>query len=60
MGVDTSGLQELIITLFSWIHDFDVKDIKTEYIQQLLTTFAPVWNPIWAQIGEILEKYLGF
>ena len=60
MGVDTSGLQELIIMLFRWIRDFDVKTINTEYIQQHLTTFAPIWNPIWALVNQFLGEKFGF
>ena len=60
MGGDTSGLRELIIMLFRWIRDFDVKTINTEYIQQLLTTFAPIWNPIWALVNQFLGEKFGF
>lgn len=60
-GVDTTGLEELIISLFKWIIEFDIKTIKIdEYVPQLLTMFAPIWNPIWAYVNQLLNEYFGF
>jgi hypothetical protein len=58
--VDTKALEDLIVGFFQWIITFDPKTINVEYLSQLLTTFAPIWNPIWKAIGEFLGTEFGF
>ena len=59
-GNGTQGLEDLIVTFFQWIINFDVRLINVEYISQLLTTFSPIWNPIWKAISEYLTANFGF
>ena len=58
--VDTKTLEDLIVGLFQWIITFDPKTINVEYLSQLLTTFAPIWNPIWALVNQFLGEKFGF
>ncbi len=60
LEINTQGLEDLIVGLFQWIIKFDVRDINVDYLSQLLTMVAPVWNPIWAAVNEFLGKYFGF
>ena len=59
-GNGTQGLEDLIVTFFQWIINFDVRTINVEYISQLLTTFSPIWNPIWVAISNFLTENFGF
>ncbi len=59
MSIDTTGIQELIMTILNGIVNFDMKAIDLDYLGELLTVIAPVWNPIWAAITEMLGEYIG-
>lgn len=61
MNFDISGIQDLIIYLLQWfVDDFNVRTIDTDTIPQLLTTFAPIWNPIWEVVNGFLGEWFGF
>ncbi len=60
MNIDTTGLQELIITFLDMIANFDIKSLDFDYLGTILTFFAPIWNPIWAAVNEWLETNFGF
>ncbi len=59
MSIDTTGIQELIMTILNAIVNFDMKAINLDYLGELLTVIAPVWNPIWAAITDMLGEYIG-
>lgn len=59
-GVDTSGIENIILAIFKWISEFDVKTVDTSIVQKLLDTFYPIWNPFWAWVNELLGAYFGF
>ncbi|MBQ2973942.1 MAG: hypothetical protein IJE19_06280 [Clostridia bacterium] len=58
--IDTSGAQELILAFFKYLSEFDIKEINFDYLGQLLTLIAPIWNPIWAMVNEWLGDVFGF
>ncbi|MBR5561706.1 MAG: hypothetical protein IKW12_00995 [Clostridia bacterium] len=58
--LDTTGAQDLILALFKYLSEFDIKEINFDYLGQLLTMVAPVWNPIWAAVNQWLENWFGF
>ncbi len=58
--IDTSGAQELILAFFKYLSEFDIKEINFDYLGQVLTLIAPVWNPIWAMVNEWLGEWFGF
>ncbi|MBQ7837260.1 MAG: hypothetical protein IJ395_01430 [Clostridia bacterium] len=60
MSVDTTGIQELILTILKAIATFDIKTLDFDYLGVVLTMIAPVWNPIWAAVNEFLHEYFGF
>lgn len=61
MEADFSSLYELIIYLFNWfVTSFDMRTIDTETIPQLLTTFYPIWNPIWELVNTFLAEWFNF
>lgn len=60
MNIDTTGLQELIFSLFEMIANLDLKTLNFDYLATALTFFAPVWNPIWAAVSQWLEANFGF
>jgi hypothetical protein len=60
MSVDTTGIQELILTILEAIATFDIKTVNLDFLGPVLTMIAPVWNPIWAAINEFLGEYFGF
>lgn len=59
MELSTAGFQELIMTILTAIVNFDLKEINLDYLGELLTAFAPIWNPIWAAINDWLGEYIG-
>ncbi len=59
MSIDTTGIQELIMTILNAIVNFDMKAINLDYLGELLTVIAPIWNPIWAAITDMLGEYIG-
>lgn len=60
MSIDTTGLQELILTILTAIANFDIKTLDFDYLGVVLTAIAPVWNPIWAAVNEWLNANFGF
>lgn len=58
--IDTSGAQELILAFFKYLSEFDIKEINFDYLGQVLTLIAPIWNPIWAMVNEWLGEVFGF
>ena len=59
-NVDTTGIEELIYSFAKMISEFDIKTLNFDYLGELLTVIAPVWNPIWAAINEWLFANFGF
>lgn len=59
MNIDTTGIQELIMTILNGIINFDLKAIDLDYLGVALTEVAPIWNPIWAAITDMLGEYIG-
>lgn len=59
LAVNTEGMEELIFTMFEGILSIDLKELNLDYLGELLTVFAPVWNPIWAAINEWLGSFIG-
>ncbi len=60
MNIDTTGIQELIFTMFEMLANLDLKSLNLDYIASLLTFFAPVLNPIWQAVNQWLEANFGF
>ena len=60
MNIDTTGLQELILTIMKFIADFDIKTLDLDFLSKILTAIAPIWNPIWAAINEWLNGAFRF
>lgn len=60
MSIDTTGIQELILTFLGAIANIDIKEFNFDYLGVLLTAIAPVWNPIWAAVNEWLNSAFGF
>ena len=59
LAVNTEGMEELIFTLFEGILSIDLKELNLDYLGELLTVFAPIWNPIWAAINEWRGAFIG-
>ncbi|MBR4726950.1 MAG: hypothetical protein IK080_03575 [Clostridia bacterium] len=59
MDINTEGLQELIMAFMSLIANFNIKEIDLDMNAQLLTLFAPIWNPIWVWVTDFLRSYFG-
>ncbi|MCR5150175.1 MAG: hypothetical protein K6B52_02995 [Clostridiales bacterium] len=59
IDVDTSGLVELLDLILNGIKDFHISQIKGDYLTGLLTKIAPLWNPIWVWVTQLLGK-IGF
>ncbi len=60
MGIDTTGIQELIIAIVKAIANTDLKAIELEAgMAKILTMFADIWNPIWAAVTAWLEGSFG-
>lgn len=59
-GIETSGAQELILAFFKYLSEFDIKEINFDYLGTVLTLIAPIWNPIWAVVGQWLGDIFGF
>ena len=57
--VSTTGMEDLIYTFFEGILQLNLKDMDLDYLGQLLTLVAPIWNPIWAAINEWLYAFMG-
>lgn len=57
--VSTTGMEDLIYTFFEGILQLNLKDMDFDYLGELLTLVAPVWNPIWTAINEWLYTFLG-
>ena len=57
--VSTTGMEDLIDTFFEGILQLNLKDMDLDYLGQLLTLVAPIWNPIWAAINEWLYAFMG-
>ena len=58
--IDTTGIQNLILQLFKMLSEIDLKEIDLDYLGTLLTVIAPIWNPIWAYVNQLLEEWFGF
>ena len=59
MELNTAGFEELIFTFLEGILSLDLKEMDLDYLGELLTMLAPVWNPIWAAINDFLGDYIG-
>lgn len=59
MNIDTTGIEELIITILTAISNLDLKALDLDFLGELLTKVAPIWNPIWAAITDMLGEYIG-
>lgn len=59
-SVDTTGIQNLILAFFKYLSEFDIKEINFDYLGQILTVIAPIWNPIWAAVNDWLGEWFGF
>ncbi len=59
-GLDTTGIQDLILAFFKYLSEFDIKEINFDYLGDILTYIAPIWNPIWAAVNEWLYEVFGF
>ncbi len=60
MGIDTTGIQELIIAIVKAIANTDLKAIELETgLANILTMFADIWNPIWQAVTAFLEGSFG-
>lgn len=59
-NIDTTGIQNLILSFFKFLSEFDIKELDFDYLGSLLTVIAPVWNPIWAAVNEWLYETFGF
>ena len=59
MNIDTTGIEELIMTILTAIANLDLKSLDLDFLGELLTKVAPIWNPIWAAITELLSEYIG-
>lgn len=59
-NIDTAGIEELIYTIAEGIANFDIKTLDLDFLGELLTLVAPIWNPIWAMVNEFLAVYFGF
>ncbi len=59
MNIDTTGIEELIMTIMSAIANFDLKSLDLDFLGEILTKIAPIWNPIWAAITDLLREYIG-
>ncbi len=60
MGIDTTGIQELIIAIVKAIAGTDLKAIELETgLATLLTMFSDIWNPIWKAVTVWLEGSFG-
>ena len=60
MGIDTTGIQELILAIVKAIANTDLKAIEFESgLANILTMFADIWNPIWAAVTAFLEGSFG-
>lgn len=59
-NIDTTGIEELIYTIAEAIANFDIKTVDLDFLGELLTLVAPIWNPIWAAVNEFLAVYFGF
>lgn len=60
MGIETQGIQDLIFTIINAIANFDIKTLNFDFVAELLTKFAPIWNPIWVAVSNFLETRFGF
>ncbi|MCQ2476145.1 MAG: hypothetical protein MJ173_09645 [Clostridia bacterium] len=60
MGIETQGIQDLILTIINAIANFDIKTLNFDFVAELLTKFAPIWNPIWVAVSNFLETRFGF
>jgi hypothetical protein len=58
--INTTGAQDLILAFFKYLSEFDIKEINFDYLGEILTFIAPVWNPIWASVSEFLAEWFGF
>ncbi len=59
MNIDTTGIEELIVTILTAISNLDLKALDLDFMGELLTKIAPIWNPIWAAITDMLGEYIG-
>lgn len=57
MQLETQGLEDLILTFFKFIAEFDFKSVNFDALAVLLTKFAPLWNPIWVWVTNLLEAW---
>ena len=60
MEINTGGIQELILAMTDALANFDIKTLDLDFIAELLTAIAPIWNPIWAAVNEFLALYFNF
>ncbi len=59
MNIDTTGIEELIMTIMTAISNLDLKSLDLDFLGEILTKIAPIWNPIWAAITDLLSEYIG-
>ena len=59
LEVSTGGMEDLIYTFLEGILSLNLKEMDLDYLGELLTVFAPIWNPIWAAINEWLGAFIG-
>ena len=60
MNVDTTGLQELIFSMFEMIANLDFKTFNFDYIATFATFFSPIINPFFEAVSGWLEANFGF
>ena len=59
LEVSTGGMEDLIYTFFEGILELNLKNMDFDYLGELLTLVAPIWNPIWAGINDWLGGFIG-
>lgn len=60
MDINTEGLEQLIVAATEFLANFDIKALDFTMLEQLLTDFSWIWNPIWEGVQTFLETYFGF
>ena len=60
MNIDTTGIEELIMTIMTAIANLDLKSLDLDFLGEILTKIAPIWNPIWAAVNNFLALYFNF
>ncbi len=56
--MDITGFADLMMTIMNAIASLDLKTINFDFLGELLDVVAPIWNPIWAYVVEILQTFM--